>query len=221
MKPVGFVLKGALVEYASDFLGPLPNVVVFQFNPETVSRTLQIPQRPTGAGSREVSQAGDVPVERYDLTVQLNADDPYMLPITKTTGLGAPLAALEKMVRPAGPLFPGKEAVDAVANQVSAGGDATQLVPRQKYPRILFLWGLTRILPVVIESMVISEKQYDFQLNPIVADVTLGMSVIVPDDCSDDKVAKGASRYSEGAKEVLAAANLAWAVRQVVDLIHF
>ena len=47
---MAFLLKGALIEYGSDFLGPLPNVVIFQFNPEQVTRTLEIPQRPTGAG---------------------------------------------------------------------------------------------------------------------------------------------------------------------------
>ena len=34
----GFLLRGALVEYGTEVLGPLPNVVVFQFNPEQISR---------------------------------------------------------------------------------------------------------------------------------------------------------------------------------------
>lgn len=218
------LLKGALVEYASDFLGPLPNIVVFQFNPETVNRTMVMPPRPTGAGSREPNQAGDLPVERYDLTLQLNADDPFLAPLTKTVGLGPPLAALQKMVQPKGPLFSGaaEAVVDAVGAAIGGGSDnPVQLVPRETFPRILFIWGLTRILPVVIESMTIVEKQYDFMLNPTVADVSISMSVIDPDDCTDDMVAKGASKYSEGAKEVLAAANLAFAVRQTADLIKF
>ena len=39
-------LKGVLIEYGSDFLGPIPNVVVFQFNPEKLARTIEVPQRP-------------------------------------------------------------------------------------------------------------------------------------------------------------------------------
>jgi hypothetical protein len=216
------LVKGALVEYGSDFLGPLPNIVVFQFNPETVNRTMIIPSRPTGAGSREANQAGDLPVERYDLTLELNADDPFLTPLTKTVGLGPPLAALRKMVQTKGPLFTPTAAVDAVGEMLGAGSDnPVQLIPRENFPRILFIWGLTRILPVVIESMAIIEKQYDFLLNPTVADVSISMSVLIPDDCSDDMVAKGASKYSEGAEEVLAAANLAFAVRNSVDLIRF
>ena len=68
-------MKGALIEYASDFLGPLPNVVVFQFNPDQVSRTIEIPERPTGSGSRETSQAGEVPLERLELTAKFSASD--------------------------------------------------------------------------------------------------------------------------------------------------
>jgi hypothetical protein len=215
------LVKGALVEYASDFLGPLPNVVVFQFNPETVTRTMVMPQRPTGAGSREPNQAGDLPIERYDMTLQLTADDSLFVPLTATVGLGPQLAALQKMVQTKGPLFDKPVVVDAVGSKVGGTGDnPVQLIPREVFPRILFIWGKSRVLPVVIESMTIVEKQYDFQLNPVLADVTVSMSVVIPDDCTSDKVAKGASKYSEGAKEVLAAANLAFATRQAGDIIN-
>jgi hypothetical protein len=35
------LLRGALIEYGSDFMGPIPNVVIFQFNPETLTRTVR------------------------------------------------------------------------------------------------------------------------------------------------------------------------------------
>ena len=44
---MGFLMRGALIEYGSDFMGPIPNVVIFQFNPETLTRSLQIPPRAT------------------------------------------------------------------------------------------------------------------------------------------------------------------------------
>jgi hypothetical protein len=215
------LLKGALIEYASDFLGPLPNVVVFQFNPERVSRTLIVPERPTGASSREPTQAGDVPVEHIELTLELSADDDATPPFTRVVGVLPPLAALEKMVRPAGPIFDAIKAVDAVADAVS-GGDAApaQLIPREQYPRILFIWGASRILPVEFTSMQITEIQYDPLLNPITAEVQIGMNVIVPDDTTD-AVATGASKYSEGAKEALAALNLGFALPRAIELVKF
>lgn len=216
------LVKGALVEYADDFLGPLPNVVVFQFNPETVNRTMVMPQRPVGAGSREQNQAGDLPIEKFDLTLQLNADDPLLATLTQAVGLGPQLAALQMMVQPKTPSFGPPAILDPIGSLISASGlNPVQGVPRETFPRILFIWGQTRILPVLIESMSIVEKQYDAQLNPTLADVTLSMSVLIPDDCSTDMVAAGAIAYTEGAKEALAAANLAFSVTQANDLIRF
>ena len=65
-----FLMRGAMIEYGSDFLGPLPNVVIFQFNPESLSRTIQIPPRPTGAAARETTQAGEPSIEKITLKAQ-------------------------------------------------------------------------------------------------------------------------------------------------------
>ena len=80
---------------------------------------------------------------------------------------------------------------------LGGGGGPRQTIPREKYPRILFLWGPFRVLPVVIESMTITELQYDFLLNPIQADVSIGLAVNAIDNCSNDTVGKGALEYLE------------------------
>ena len=64
------LLRGALIEYGAGLIGPIPNVVIFQFNPESLSRSLQIPQRPTGATQRETTQAG----EKTFVTMGTHAD---------------------------------------------------------------------------------------------------------------------------------------------------
>lgn len=221
-----YLLKGALIEYGTDFLGPIPNVVIFQFNPESLSRTIEIPARPTGATSRETSQAGEVPVERINLTAHFSAADQLgeNNVLVRTFGIGPRLAALEKMVRPH--QSPGGligEALDAIGDAIFGGGtdNPTQPIPRESYPRILFIWGLTRVLPVIIDSLSINEQEYDSLLNPIRAEVTLGLSVITLGECSDDELAKGALSYSNLAKDTQAAANLANTASQVVDLIPF
>ena len=33
------LLRGALIEYGTDLIGPIPNVVIFQYNPESLTRT--------------------------------------------------------------------------------------------------------------------------------------------------------------------------------------
>ncbi|HJR08382.1 MAG TPA: hypothetical protein VJ842_14065 [Pyrinomonadaceae bacterium] len=220
-----FFLRGALIEYGSDFLGPIPNVVIFQFNPEKLTRTIQIPQRPGGATARETTQAGEVSIEKISLLAHFAAADNLNTNnvLARLTGVGTRLAALEKMVYPAGKIsgLIGK-AIDAIGDAVS--GDepkARQPIPRVAYPRILFIWGPLRVLPVVIESMTITELQYDFLLNPIQAEVNIGLAVNPIDNCSDDVIGKGALEYSNLAKEAQAIANLANTIDQIIDMIPF
>jgi hypothetical protein len=221
-----YLLRGALIEYGSDFLGPLPNVVLFQFNPETLSRTLQIPTRPTGGARRETDQAGDPPLERISLKAEFSAADHLgeNKALARAFGVGPQLAALEKMVQPTGVLggLLGA-AIDVIGDALGLGGDdpPTQPIPREQYPRILFIWGLTRVLPVVIDSMSITEQEYDFLLNPIRAEVSIGMTVNAINQCSDDRIAKGALDYSTAAKEAQAIANLANTVELALDLVPF
>ena len=112
-------------------------------------------------------------------------------------------------------------AIDAIGKAIFGGkGDPPgQAIPREKYPKIIFIWGLTRVLPVVIDSMRISELEYDSLLNPIRAEVDIELTVNAVDSCSDDKLAKGALKYSTIAKEAQAIANLANTAEQIVELI--
>ena len=220
-----YLIRGALVEYGEDFLGPIPNVVIFQFNPETLTRIIQIPERPTGADSREESQAGDVPVEKVTLTAYFSAADKLGENdvLARGFGIGPQLAALEKMVFPAGRLsgLIG-EALDAIGDAIFGGDDnPAQPTPREQYPRILFIWGPTRVQPVIIESMKIIEKQYDNLLNPVHAEVVMRLAVMHIDPSSTDIIAKGAHEYTNLAKETLAATNLANTAGQIGDIIPF
>jgi len=218
------LLRGALIEYGTSLIGPIPNVVIFQFNPESLSRTLQIPPRPTGATQRETTQAGEKTFEKITFKAHFSAanmlDEGKVL--AELFGIGPQLAALEKMVLPsakiAGLLG---AAIDAIGDALGGGGDdaPAQPIPRETYPRILFIWGLTRVLPVTIDSMSISELEYDSILNPLRAEVDITLSVITVDDCSDDVLAKGALEYSTIAKEAQAIANLANTAEQIVELI--
>lgn len=221
------LMRGALIEYGTDLIGPIPNVVIFQFNPETLTRNLRIPPRPSGATARETSQAGEKTFETISFKAHFSAAE--MLAenkvLARAFGIGPQLAALEKMVHPSA-IIAGLigAAIDAVGNALGLGGggddDApAQPIPREKFPRILFIWGPTRVLPVTIDSMRIGELEYDPLLNPVRAEVDLELTVSAIDPCSDDWLAKGALEYSTLAKEAQAIANLANTAEQVVELI--
>lgn len=219
-----YLVKGALVEYGTGLASVLPNVVMFQFNPESITRTLEIPPRPSGASLREVNQAGDIPVEKISLMAHFSAQEEVTRgnPTTLAVGIGPQLAALDKLVRPTGPLSGLiNAAIDKVGSLIGLNGETTQQIPREAYPRTLFVWGATRILPVTIDSLSIVEKQYDALLNPTLAEVTITMTAIMPDPCSDDRIAKGAYLVSQIARDALALLNQSDNALQVLDLIHF
>jgi hypothetical protein len=224
-----YLVRGALVEYGSGLAHYIPNVVMFQFNPESITRTIEIPPRPSGASLREVDQAGEVPVERISLTAHFSAQEDATRenPLTAYLGIGPQLAALDKLVRPAGPLSGLiTQAVDKIGSLLSSksSGDPTQQVPRSAYPRTLFVWGATRILPVTIDALSIVEKQYDALLNPTLAEVSIGMTAVMPDPCSDDRIAKGAWTAMQYARDALALTNqvnTAFEVRDLVEKITF
>jgi hypothetical protein len=218
-----YLVRGALIEYGSDFLGPIPNVVIFQFNPESLNRVIRIPPRPPNSRQRATGQAGDVSTESIALTAHFSAADQLNSnnPLARVSGIGPQLSALEKMVYPTGAISGVLgEALDAVGDLLSGGADdPTQPVPREQFPRLLFIWGLTRVLPVAIASMSINEKQFDNLLNPIQAEVSLSLLVSSVDPCSTDPIGQGALEYSNLARDAMAVANLANTAEQAVDLI--
>jgi hypothetical protein len=229
---MALLLRGALVEYGSDFLGPLPNIVVFQFNPEQIARTINIPQRrtaaPRAARTPEPRATSAPPTETFTLTAHFSAADDLgrggaLSAIPRVFGIGPQLAALEKMVYPSnilGGLL--GAAIDAVGSLLGGSSEpATRSVPREKLPRILFIWGLTRVLPVQIQSLTITEQKFDFLLNAVQAEVQIGLAIATFGRSTSDKLGKGALDYTNGVKEAQAALNLVKAVELALDIIPF
>ncbi|MHA2426053.1 MAG: hypothetical protein ACXAEF_14780 [Candidatus Thorarchaeota archaeon] len=227
--------KGALVEYEIGMVGPLPNVVLFQFNPETLNRSFEIPARNI---EEESNQAGKAPVESISFTAIFNAAESLNLnnPIARKYGIGPQLAALELMIYPTTSLSEtaggAGSGVDSIGDQISAGIQKLTRgtpIPRLSYPRILFIWGQKRLLPVIIQSMKITEEQYDANLNPISAKVDITLSIQSTRDIQLDLVAKGAIDYSRMEKDIQAKVNLAntlaelpdYILSQVEDIINF
>lgn len=224
---MAYLLRGALIQYGSGLIGPIPNIVIFQFNPESLTRSLRVPPRPQGASARETTQAGEITIETISFKAQFSAAD--LLKdnnvLARGFGIGPQLCALEQMAHPTAKLagLVGA-ALDAIGSALGIGGGGdppTQAIPRENYPRLIFIWGTTRVLPVMLNSLRITELLYDQLLNPIQADVDIELTVNEVDNCSDDDVAKGAFQYTTLAKEAQAIANLANTASQAVELIPF
>jgi hypothetical protein len=235
----GFYLHGALVEYGCDVLGPLPNIVVFQFNPEQVVRTLNIARprssdQPEGR-QQEPRQTGGPPTETFSITARFSAADDLgkggaASAVPRLFGVGPQLAALEKMVYPVGGIISGAigAAIDAVGdaiNSATGGAGASRPVPREQVPRILFIWGPSRVLPVEMRSMSITEQKFDFLLNPVQAEVQIGLAVATypsqQGSLPADPVGIGALAYTQTVKDGQAVLNLAKVAEFAADIIPF
>ena len=228
-----FFLRGALVEYGTNVLGPIPNIVVFQFNPETISRTLNMarPAAPAAETARQTEshQTSAPPHESFNITAHFSAADDLgkggaAAAIPRVFGIGPQLAALERMVYPSGGLISGAlgAVIDRVGDALGGGDDApTRPVPREQTPRILFIWGPSRVLPVEIRSMSITEQKFDSFLNPVQAEVVIGLAVASFPENTDDTVGRGALTYTQTVKDAQAMLNLTKAVELAIDIIPF
>src|SRR5262245_2650618 len=93
-------LKGAFLYFDAGLLGGLPNIVVFQFNPDRVSRTpTRIGRVPAddGSGTSDSGQTPGAPTETINLTLRLDASDQRaeLNPIAIASGILPALSALE------------------------------------------------------------------------------------------------------------------------------
>mgnify|MGYP001256328676 CR=1 FL=1 len=197
------ILKGAVVAYTLPAL--LPKVIVFQYNPEQVTRSLspRTAEAGAGGGRGEANRTDGPPDETITLSVEIDAADQLELPDDNATtvevGLHPVLAALEGLLYPPFPVV--------VANQVLAnlGGSFIQGEP---VPLTLLVWGPARVLPVRVQSLSITEQAFDTRLNPINAKADLGLKVLTYRDLQLTDPAYWVYMASFTQKEVMADINL-------------
>lgn len=196
------LLKGALIHFSAPMLIPIPNIIVFQYNPETMTRQLNVwsplereetfdeqgrstRSALTEAQQNQLRQPFD-PEETFSLAVELDATDALEEgnPIATIAGVADRISAMELLCYP-----PGPGAIGGLLNvsvNVSLGGGgplfslggAADVVPRRDVPIVLFFWGPGRIVPVRLTSFSVEEQQYSPLLYPIKARVTIGLKVL-------------------------------------------
>jgi hypothetical protein len=231
----GKFMHGALVQFMPTFLVPLPNVIVFQYNPETITHNWTQP-RSAGDRTNPLAVKG-MPGESFSMSIAMDASDmiadgsPVAEGIATVSGIYTRLAALEMLLYPTGSAeagLLGSVSVSVGAGGISAGGGASSAsssVPQSQVPVVLFVWGPGRIVPVRVTTLNITEKLYDTLLNPTHADATLGLTVLTPEELAalgDDplkEVAKAAYVYSQGLRQALAVANLANSVESIIGML--
>jgi len=163
------LLKGAIV--GIDILNPLASVIMFQYNPDTLTRSLE-PQFPGEGGEKsETMRLKGAPVETITLDIEIDATDQLETAESNAVSMGIypQLSALEMLLYPKSSWVIANTALLAVGTQEIIPPVATFT---------LFVWGPKRVLPVRITSFSVTEEAHDVNLNPIRAKVSLSLRVL-------------------------------------------
>ena len=194
------VLKGGIVAYQLPQL--FPTVIVFQYNPDEVSRSIQARGAQGGGGRGDANRVNGPPQETLTLSVEVDAADQLEHPdengVVVANGLHPIIASLERLVHPPYPLVIANEALALAGSAFILGEQA---------PLSLLVWGPRRVLPVQVQSLSIKEEAFDQQLNPIRAKVDLSLTVLTYRDLDVTNPGYWVYVSAFTQKEVMAAMN--------------
>lgn len=173
------ILKGGLVLIDAT-TSAVKRIIILQYNPDTLSRTLQVQGAGAESGDHvEALRLKGPPVETIKLDAEIDAIDQLELPnqgqnqVATRLGIFPQLAALETII------YPTSQQLQSNNNLAQFG--TLEIAPAET-PLTLFIWSKTRILPVRITDFSITEEAFDTSLNPIQAKVSLGMRVLSVND---------------------------------------
>jgi hypothetical protein len=158
--------------------GNVRRIVALQYNPDTLSRTLQVQGVGGDGGDRsEALRLKGPAVETIKIDAEIDATDHLESPEQNAHavqfGIQPQLAALEALVYPT--------SADLIAGNELAAAGIIEIAPIETF-LTLFVWSRHRVLPVRVTDFSITEEAFDPALNPIRAKVSLGLRVLSVDD---------------------------------------
>lgn len=172
------LVKGGIVTMDPD-TSIVQTVIALQYNPDSLSRSLQIQAVPGGSDGVRVDalRLRGPAIETIKLEAELDATDrlefPTQYPVTAQYGLHPQLAQLEMLVNPT--------VETLMSDDARANAGTLEIIPLEQ-PVTLFVWSSSRVIPVRLTDLSITEEAFDPNLNPIRAKVSLGMRVLSVDD---------------------------------------
>jgi hypothetical protein len=173
------VPRGGLV-LIDPLTGSVLRVIALQYNPDTVTRTLQ----PQGVGAEQADRTEALRLrgpahETFKIEVELDATDQLADPAqdpqhaVAENGLLPALAVLDQLITPT---------ASALSSQDTASRRGAFEIAPIEMPLTILVWGRNRVVPVRITDFSVAEEAFDSNLNPIRAKVTLSLRVLTVDD---------------------------------------
>ncbi|MGF6789701.1 hypothetical protein [Paraburkholderia sp. 35.1] len=156
----------------------LLRVIALQYNPETLTRSLQVQGVGADSGPHvDQLRLKGVAIETFKFDAEIDATDaladPGNYPDAVANGIASQLAALETMIYPTTQQL---ATADANARQ-----GVLEIAPMDA-PLALFVWSRNRVVPVRVTEFSVTEEMFDSALNPVRAKVSLGLRVLSIDD---------------------------------------
>ncbi|HKE93600.1 MAG TPA: hypothetical protein VKB34_04775 [Povalibacter sp.] len=170
---------------------------MFQYNPDTLTRTLTAQTTGGTPNSGEALRLKGPPQESITVNIEIDAADQLERADALATSLGVhpTLASLEMLLYPKSALV--------IANEVLAAAGVIEVIPPEA-PLTLFIWGIKRVVPVRLTTFSITEEAFDTGLNPIRAKVSLGLRVLNYQDLGLPSVGGALFMAHQVIKEVMA-----------------
>lgn len=161
--------------------GQVRRVIALQYNPDSLSRSLQVQGAGEGADRSEALRLKGPAVETYRLEAEIDAADQLEFPdqhrAVVEAGIAPQLAVLESLIQP--------RTADLLSRRALAASGTLEIAPMES-ALALFVWGAQRIAPVRVTDFSITEEAFDPALNPIRAKVSLSLRVLSVDDLGFD-----------------------------------
>ena len=170
------LLHGGLIQVDPDS-GRVLRVVALQYNPDTLTRSLQVQASGSEAQTdrSEALRLKGPAIETIKLEAEIDATDALEKADRDAVALGIhpQLAVLETMVH--------ARSRDLQANDALAASGVLEILPLQA-PLTLFAWSKQRVVPVRVTDLSVTEEAFDTALNPTRARVSLSLRVLSVDD---------------------------------------
>ena len=201
-----------------------PLTIEFQFNPDSLKRTLKLVPAQEAPGEQGGGAAGGAGGAGGGGAAASNrAADPRDLKSDSNLGESISITAFfdgkEDYFK--GNLLPVLSVLEKLMEPVEtkqSDTNAAHVSPPKVLPLVFFWWGERRILPIKITQLSITETEFTPELAPIRAEVSLEMELLIPLAGSDTRIEnaykyvakkknEAAQQYSQNASKASSKAN--------------
>lgn len=205
------LIKGALI--GLDPMNPLASLIIFQYNPETLTRRLEARSSGGDGDQTEVYRLMGPPKETITLSVEIDAADQLEEgnPQTLLTGISPTLSALEMLLYP--------KSIAVIKNAILEKARNIEIIPPEA-PMTVFVWGTQRVLPVRLSSLSITEEAFDPMLNPIRAKAELSLQVLSYADFNTSHTGYSVFMAHQIVKELLATSQPAANTQYILSALN-